>query len=59
VFEEDEGVADPLGLTRRDYLSLDAQAIGVGDATELEEMDVHELDEPGTLAGLGILSAWS
>ena len=42
VLEEEERVADGAGFARGDDLSLDAQAFGVGDAAELEEVDVHD-----------------
>jgi hypothetical protein len=41
VFEEDEGVADEAGFAGGDDFGLDAEAFEVGDAAELEEMDVH------------------
>lgn len=31
-----------LCLARGDDVGLDAQAFGIGDATELEEVDVHQ-----------------
>ena len=41
VLEEEQGVTDLLRFASRDYLGLDAEAFGVGDAAELEEEDVH------------------
>ena len=41
VLEEEERVADFAGLARGDDALLDGEAFGVGDAAELEEMDVH------------------
>ena len=41
MLEQKERVADGAGLARGDDLGLDAQAFGVGDAAELEEMDMH------------------
>jgi hypothetical protein len=42
VFEEDERVADRASLARGDHPGLDGEGFGVGDATELEEVDVHD-----------------
>jgi len=41
MLEEEERVADGSGFARGYDFGLDAQAFGVGDAAELEEMDVH------------------
>jgi hypothetical protein len=41
VFDEKEGVADFAGFARGDDALLDGEAFRVGDAAELEEMDVH------------------
>jgi hypothetical protein len=52
VLEEEEGVPDAVGFAGGDDFGLDAEALGVGDAAELKEMDVHEIREPGAKAGL-------
>jgi len=41
MFEQEECVADDASLARCDHLGLEAQAFGIGNAAELEEMDVH------------------
>jgi hypothetical protein len=41
VLKEDEGIANAVGFACSDDFGLNAKAFGVGDATELEEMDVH------------------
>jgi hypothetical protein len=45
MLHQQQRVADGASLTGCDYLRLNAEAFGVGDAAELEEVDVHvELD---------------
>ncbi len=41
VLHEEQGVTDGAGLARGDDLVLEAQAFGVGDAAELEQMQMH------------------
>jgi hypothetical protein len=41
MLEEDERVTDLLGFTSGDNFGLDAEPFGVGNAAEMEEMDVH------------------
>ena len=41
VLKEDEGVADEAGFSGGDNLGLQAETFGVGDAAEMEEVDVH------------------
>jgi hypothetical protein len=42
VFEEQQRVTDRASLARGDHPGLDGEGFGVGDATELEEVDVHD-----------------
>jgi hypothetical protein len=41
VLEEKERIADMVGFAGGDDLGLDAEAFGVRDPAELEEVDVH------------------
>ena len=50
VFEEEERVADGSRFARGYDIGLDAEAFGVGDAAELEEVDVHGMN--GALGGV-------
>jgi hypothetical protein len=50
VFEEEERVADGSRFACGYDLGLDAEAFGVGDAAELEEVDVHRMS--GALGGV-------
>lgn len=43
MFEQEEGVADLPGLACGDDLLLEGEAFCVGDAAEMEEVDVHGL----------------
>jgi hypothetical protein len=42
VFEEDESVADEAGFAGGDDFGLDAETFVVGDAAELEEVNMHQ-----------------
>ena len=51
MFKEEKRVTDFVGLARSDDTLLDRETFRVGDAAELEKMDVHtEMREPGTTA---------
>jgi hypothetical protein len=59
MLKEEERVADPVRLPRRDHFRLDPETFGIRQAADLEEMDMHEIDEPGAMGGLGIPSGGS
>jgi hypothetical protein len=59
MLKEKERVADPLRFTCRDNFCLNTKAFGIRQAADLEEMDMHEIDEPGAMGGLGIPSGGS
>jgi predicted outer membrane lipoprotein len=51
MFHEEQRVADRAGFARGDDLVLKAQAFGIWNAAELEQMQMHDAEEPGISPG--------